>query len=74
MRRVTTAMLPLTCALQRLTECVGRSRASRFLMLGEPISGVLAAGRGIATHVASMDSLYRVAGELISTLVNGPAQ
>ncbi|MGQ7932542.1 enoyl-CoA hydratase/isomerase family protein [Paraburkholderia sp. D1E] len=69
---VTTAMLPLAGALQRLAERVGRGRASRFVMLGEPISGTQAAKLGIATHVASMDSLSRVAGELISKLVNGP--
>ena len=37
---VTTAMLPLAGALQRLAERVGRARASRFAMLGEPIPGV----------------------------------
>src|SRR5271167_4291781 len=37
---VTTAMLPIAGALQRLAERVGRARASRFAMLGEPISGV----------------------------------
>ena len=36
---VTTAMLPIAGALQRLAERVGRARASRFAMLGEPISG-----------------------------------
>src|SRR5277367_3352899 len=39
---VTTGMLPLAGALQRLAERVGRGRASRFSMLGEPIPGVLA--------------------------------
>src|ERR1700760_3057363 len=48
---VTTGMLPLAGALQRLAERVGRGRASRFAMLGEPISGVEAGALGIATHV-----------------------
>src|SRR6201989_1817715 len=34
---VTTGMLPIAGALQRLAERVGRGRASRFSMLGEPI-------------------------------------
>src|SRR6266446_9518025 len=33
---VTTAMLPIAGALQRLAERVGRARASRLAMLGEP--------------------------------------
>src|SRR5271166_6487690 len=47
---VTTAMLPIAGALQRLAERVGRARASRFAMLGEPISGASALELGIATH------------------------
>src|SRR6201993_1329723 len=34
---VTTAMLPIAGALQRLAERVGRARASRYAMLGDPI-------------------------------------
>ncbi len=69
---VTTAMLPIAGALQRLAERVGRSRASRFAMLGEPIPGSLAGELGIATHVAEPDSLERVATDLISRLADGP--
>ncbi|MGU7774626.1 enoyl-CoA hydratase/isomerase family protein [Burkholderia sp. MR1-5-21] len=69
---VTTAMLPIAGALQRLAERVGRSRASRFAMLGESIPGSLAGELGIATHVADPDSLERVAGELIARLADGP--
>ncbi|CAG2127119.1 Fatty acid oxidation complex subunit alpha [Cupriavidus yeoncheonensis] len=69
---VTTAMLPIAGALQRLAERVGRSRASRFAMLGEPIAGSAAAELGIATHVADPDSLDRVANELIARLADGP--
>src|ERR1700746_111676 len=56
---VTTAMLPIAGALQRLAERVGRARASRFSMLGEPIPGAEAGALGIATHVvpdARLDS------------------
>lgn len=69
---VTTAMLPIAGALQRLAERVGRSRASRFAMLGEPIPGNVAGELGIATHVAEPDSLDRVASELVARLADGP--
>src|ERR1700761_1310047 len=46
---VTTAMLPIAGALQRLAERVGRARASCFAMLGEPIPGATALELGIAT-------------------------
>lgn len=69
---VTTAMLPIAGALQRLAERVGRSRASRFSMLGEPIPGGVAGELGIATHVAEPESLERVANELIARLADGP--
>ena len=36
---VTTAMLPIAGALQRIAERAGRARASRFAMLGKSISG-----------------------------------
>jgi enoyl-CoA hydratase/carnithine racemase len=69
---VTTAMLPIAGALQRLADRVGRSRASRFAMLGEPIPGSLAGELGIATHVAAPDELEHVANELVSRLADGP--
>ena len=47
---VTTGMLPIAGALQRLAERVGRGRASRFAMLGEPIPGALAGQLGIAAR------------------------
>src|ERR1700740_2081620 len=56
---VTTAMLPLAGALQRLAERVGRARASRFSMLGEPIPGALAGQLGVATHVVPETELAR---------------
>ena len=69
---VTTAMLPIAGALQRLAERVGRSNASRFAMLGDPISGSVARDLGIATHVAEPDALERVAAELVTRLSDGP--
>lgn len=69
---VTTAMLPIAGAIQRLVERVGRGRASRFAMLGEAIPGAMAAELGIATHVAEPDALERVAAELVTRLADGP--
>src|ERR1700740_3570056 len=45
---VTTAMLPIAGALQRIAERAGRARASRMAVLGAPISGRDAGNFGIA--------------------------
>src|SRR5438105_6404857 len=71
---VTTAMLPIAGALQRLAERVGRARASRFAMLGEPISGVAALELGIATHAAPAEKLAETANALARELANGPTR
>jgi len=71
---VTTGMLPLAGALQRIAERAGRARASRFSMLGEPISGAEAVALGIATHGAKPDSLNGVADALIEKLSVGPTR
>src|SRR4029077_17954437 len=65
---VTTAMLPIAGALQRLAERVGRARASRFAMLGEPISGAAALELGIATHAAPAEKLAATANALAREL------
>jgi enoyl-CoA hydratase/carnithine racemase len=71
---VTTGMLPIAGALQRLAERVGRGRASRFAMLGEPISGVLAGELGIASHVVPEAEVARTAESLARTLATGPTK
>src|SRR5437016_8485300 len=71
---VTTAMLPIAGALQRLAERVGRARASRFSMLGEPISGAQAAALGIATHVVPEARLDAEADALARRLASGPTR
>src|SRR4029077_11074643 len=68
---VTTAMLPIAGALQRLAERAGRARASRFAMLGEPISGREAGELGIATHVVPEMELAAAAGALAGQLATG---
>src|SRR6266516_1482707 len=71
---VTTAMLPIAGALQRIAERAGRARASRCAMLGEPISGALAGNLGIATHVVASSMVEGTAAELAATLANGPTK
>jgi enoyl-CoA hydratase/carnithine racemase len=71
---VTTAMLPIAGALQRLAERVGRGRASRFAMLGEPISGSLAGQLGIATEVVPEAELARAVEALAQKLAVGPTK
>ena len=71
---VTTAMLPIAGALQRLAERVGRARASRFAMLGEPIPGTQAGALGIATHVVPDARLDAEADALARRLASGPTR
>jgi enoyl-CoA hydratase/carnithine racemase len=71
---VTTGMLPIAGALQRLAERVGRGRASRFAMLGEPIPGSLAGELGIATHVVPEAELAQTAEALARKLAVGPTK
>jgi enoyl-CoA hydratase/carnithine racemase len=67
-------MLPIAGALQRLAERVGRARASRFAMLGEPIPGSVAQELGIATHCVPAEKLAETAGALARELANGPTR
>jgi enoyl-CoA hydratase/carnithine racemase len=69
---VTTGMLPIAGALQRLAERVGRGRASRFAMLGEPISGALAGQLGIASQVVPEAEVSQTAEALAKKLALGP--
>src|SRR6478672_5946597 len=71
---VTTAMLPIAGALQRIAERAGRARASRFAMLGEPISGREAGDFGIATHVVPENELSATAAALVRQLATGPTR
>lgn len=71
---VTTGMLPIAGALQRLAERIGRGRASRFSMLGEPILGKQAGELGIATHVVPEAKLDAEANALAKRLASGPTR
>jgi enoyl-CoA hydratase/carnithine racemase len=67
-------MLPIAGALQRLAERVGRGRASRFAMLGEPIPGAMAGQLGIATYVVPEAELAQTADALANKLAVGPTK
>lgn len=69
---VTTGMLPIAGALQRLAERAGRARASRFAMLGEPISGAEAERLGIAARAVAEAELDAAAEALAAQLADGP--
>jgi enoyl-CoA hydratase/carnithine racemase len=71
---VTTAMLPIAGALQRIAERAGRARASRLAMLGEPMSGHDAGVVGIATHVVAEGELSATATALAKQLATGPTR
>lgn len=71
---VTTGMLPLAGALQRLAERVGRSRAARFAMLGEPIPAAQALDLGIAVQVVPASGLRAATDELTARLAQGPTR
>src|SRR5882757_233232 len=71
---VATAMIPVAGGIQRLCERVGRSRASRYAMLGEPISGEDALRHGIATHLVPDAELEIQAKALVEQLADGPTR
>ena len=71
---VTTGMLPIAGALQRIAERAGRVRASRLSMLGEPISGRQAADLGIISHAVPAADVDAVVDELVGRLARGPTK
>ena len=71
---VTAGMVPAAGALQRLAERVGRGRASRFVMLGEPISAPVADQLGIATQVVPEAELAQIVEAMAQRLAIGPTK
>ena len=71
---VTTGMLPIAGALQRLAERAGRGRASRWSMLGEPITGAEAGALGIVSHVVAEGEVEATALALAKRLSTGPTR
>src|SRR3984885_4780510 len=69
---VTTGMLPIAGALQRLAERAGRTWASRWAMLGEPITGTSAGQLGIVSHLVPEAEVAAAAKKLAQKLATGP--
>ena len=71
---VTTGMLPIAGALQRLAERAGRTWASRWAMLGEPVTGASAGELGIVSHLVGESEIAATALELARKLASGPTR
>lgn len=69
---VSAGQFPLAGGVQRLANRVGSARATRLVLLSEPISGKAAVELGIATHSAADGELEKVADELVQHLATGP--
>lgn len=71
---VTTGMLPIAGGLQRLAEQVGRKRAARFAMLGEPIAAAEALELGLASEVVAPGELRAATDRLAGHVAQGPTR
>jgi enoyl-CoA hydratase/carnithine racemase len=65
---------PVAGAVQRLAERIGRSRAARYAMLCEPMSGVVAGQLGVATFVVPADDVEATALKFAQDLSTGPTR
>ena len=64
--------LPLAGGLQRLADAIGRPRAVRMAMLGEPVSGAAAAEMGFVYEAVQDGDLEQATGVLAERLASGP--
>ncbi|WP_263367916.1 enoyl-CoA hydratase/isomerase family protein [Edaphobacter bradus] len=71
---VIAGMVPAAGGLPRLAERVGWGRASRMVMLAEPIPAPVAGQLGIATHVVPEAELAQTVEELAQKLAIGPTK
>ena len=69
---VSIGTVPLAGGVQRLADRVGSARATRLVLLSEPIFGKNALDLGVATHLAPDAELETVADDLVQRLANGP--
>jgi enoyl-CoA hydratase/carnithine racemase len=65
---------PVAGAVQRLAERIGRSRAARYAMLCEPMSGVVAGQLGIASFVVPELEVEAAAQKFVQDLSTGPTR
>lgn len=71
---VSVGSAPVAGAVQRLAERIGRSRAARYAMLGEPMTGVTAGELGLATMVLPADDVEATAQKFAQELSTGPTR
>ncbi|QDE37743.1 enoyl-CoA hydratase/isomerase family protein [Luteibacter pinisoli] len=69
---VSAGQFPLAGGVQRLANRIGSARATRLVLLSEPIAGKTAVDLGIATHAAADGELEKVADGLVEHLATGP--
>ncbi|MDR7156817.1 enoyl-CoA hydratase/carnithine racemase [Sphingobium xenophagum] len=69
---VIAGQLPLAGGIQRLADAIGRTRAVKLAMLGEPISGTAGAEMGFVTMAVPDDQLEQATTELAERLGSGP--
>jgi enoyl-CoA hydratase/carnithine racemase len=65
---------PVAGAVQRLAERIGRSRAARYSMLCEPMTGIIAGQLGIAIRVVRADAVEPTALRFAGDLSIGPTR
>lgn len=65
---------PVAGAVQRLAERIGRSRAARYAMLCEPMTGATAGELGVATVVLPADKVEAAALKFAQDLSTGPTR
>jgi enoyl-CoA hydratase/carnithine racemase len=71
---VSVGSAPVAGAVQRLAERIGRSRAARYTMLCEPMSGIVAGELGIAGFVVPAHEVEATALKLAEELSTGPTR
>jgi enoyl-CoA hydratase/carnithine racemase len=65
---------PVAGGVQRLAERAGRTRAARYVMLAEPMSGATAGELGVASFVVPEVEVEAAAAALAKRLANGPTR
>lgn len=65
---------PVAGAVQRLAERIGRSRAARYTMLCEPMSGIVAGQLGVATFVVPAHDVDATALKFVRELSTSPTR
>jgi enoyl-CoA hydratase/carnithine racemase len=71
---VTTAMLPIAGGMQRLADHIGRARAARMAMFGDPISASEAFKLGFVSHLVPTERLRQEVDTLARQIASGPTR